>query len=445
MSARRYLGIALLGLCTPGAAAAADALLVQKLAPEIRRRCDPGSSMIPARALAEALEASGTVPLTYSSSWRPDPPRAIAAAAFANSGGPNGKSLNRLQRLTQTWIDPSDPSRDNYLPLRAGGVMIVARSGEAVLPAEAEAVLVAILSGDDTRFAFRCTPPAATSVPTPKPPDERWRPRFALSRTPDDLLVDDLEKKAFAEFAYVNDIEANEESYSIHASFGVILGTLTPVRRARTQGGIHLEMWPALFAQYEREGSDSTAEEGTNNLNLGVQLGGYLQARGRRTLSHYYTLTARHLTDDHFDSAAWSLGATFTPDIPLPGNDIAYDLIQDRLRFQWLVTGAVDHTSVSDPGKKSELQTRPEFTRLGFDLGGELRLLQGGDGAIVLSGRYRLREAIGAVLGDARLLHGSLTFRPLQNVSVGFTYDRGKNLDSLEFSEQWRLALGLRW
>jgi hypothetical protein len=314
------------------------------------------------------------------------------------------------------------------------------RSGRIVAPAEAEAVLLAILRGDDQRYAFGCT--AGTPNPTGSAPDQSSgeRVRIALAQDPDHLQMS-LSDKNFAEFAYVRNEETNEDSYAIHATVGAVFPRLT----GRDRGGSFFwEMRPLAFVQYEREGTEGN--EKVNNLNFGVQAAGFLQTRGGgHTLSHYYTLTARYLTDDRFDSSAWSLGATLTPEIPLPGNDVAYDLIPNRLRFRWLVTLAADHFSVDNPGTKAALLTANEFTRAGADLDGELRVLLGGDNAISLSGSYRFREAFGRQIGDAQLLTARLAFEPDPRVAVGLTYTRGENLDSLEFGEQWKFTFGLRF
>jgi hypothetical protein len=418
----------------------ADPLLVEKLKPAIGQRCDRATQRIPARSLAEAIETSEVAPLFYSSAWSEDAPHIIARAAFGDASGPNEASLIRLQRLVQTWVDPDDPIRDHYLSREAGGVSVVYRNGGRVPRREAEAALVAILSGDDSRYAFSCIPPSPDAAGPDTPADTpRERVRIALARTPDDLQAD-LSDKSFAEFAYVRNEVTNEDSFAIHATLGAIFPRLTGRDRGRS---FFWEMRPIALVQYEREGSDTGDE--VNNLNFGVQAAGFIQTRGTHTLSHYYTLTARYLTDDRFESSAWSLGATITPEIPLPGNDIAYYLIPNRLRFQWLVTLAADHFSVDDPGRKTALQTANEFTRAGLDLDGELRLLLGGDNALSLHGEYQFREAFGRQTGDAQLLTVRLAFEPAPQVAVGLTYTRGENLDSLEFGEQWKFTFGLRF
>jgi hypothetical protein len=403
------------------------------------RRCDPASGRISAQNLAAAIDESAVAPLTYRSDWAGDAPRAIARAAFGDAGGPNEASLNMLQRLVQTWTDPNDPSREQYLPRADGGILVTYRSGRIVSPADAEAVLVAILRGDDSQYAFGCAPSAQDDGATDDAPPAREHVRIALARDPDDLQTD-LSDKSFAEFAYVRNEETNEDSYAIHATLGAIFPRLTGRNRGRS---FFWEMRPIAMVQYEREGSDSGDE--VNNLNFGVQAAGFVQTRGRHTLSHYYTLTARYLTDDRFESSAWSLGATLTPQLPIPGNDVAFELVPNRLRFRWLLTLAAEHFSVADPGRKTALQTANEFTRAGFDLDGELRLLLGGDNALSLRAEYRFREAFGGQIGDAQLFIARLAFEPVPQVAVGVTYTRGENIDSLEFGEQWKLTFGLRW
>ncbi|HYD12430.1 MAG TPA: hypothetical protein VEC11_06255 [Allosphingosinicella sp.] len=452
---RQLIGLGILPvlLAASPARATADPRLVEKLAPEISSRCSASSGRISAEGLRAAIGASTMAPLNYSYEHAGNQERALARAAFTTAGGDNADTLLLLRRLAETWTDPSDGSSGALLPRSAGGIEVTYRNGAPVARDQAEAVLLAILRGDDSSFAFGCDiiPPTGGETPTTPDQDQQRRPRpvFALARDPDDLAIADLKDKPFAEFAYVRDEETDEDSYSIHATAGIIWPELFgPGReRAERRPWLTARGRAVTFVQYEREGSSAAGSDEVNNLNFGVQLAGFLQTRSRDTLTHYYTLSARYLTDDRFNSSAWSLGATLTPQIPLPGNRVTFNIVPDRLRFRWLFTAAADHFSVSDPGAKTELQTANEFTRVGFDLEGQFRLLLGGpnDGAIALWGQYRLREALGGSTGDVELLTARLTFEPVPNVGVGLTYTRGENIDSLEFSEQWKFTFGLRW
>ena len=316
------------------------------------------------------------------------------------------------------------------------------RSGGPVPANEAEAVLAAILGHDDSRYVFGCTHRDQPVEPEEGAPGVR----LVLARTPDDLLKGKLTDRAFAEFAYTRDEVAHESTYSIHATLGLVFpgSTLQPASRpGEGRSRLSLGIRPVALLQYEREGGSGADE--VNNLNFGFQAGGVLQTGTSRTLRHRYAITGRYLTDDRFDSAAWSLAATFTPQFHIFGNRVAAD-VAPNLTFRWLATLTADHFSVSDPGRKTALLTANEFTRVGFDLEAGLRLaLNDGNNSISLRGEYQLREAVSGRVGDAQLLNVSLAFQPIDQVAVGLTYTRGENIDSLEFGEQWKFTFGLRF
>lgn len=426
-------------------ASAADPALVEKLAPAIAEHCV--NDLITAQALGEAVVTLALPDL------KPEygllrGPRAVAARAFADTAGPNREAYTRLRRLTQTWVNPADPGVNDYLPLSAGGVAILERDGSRVLPDRSEAALVAMLEGDDTAFAFRCVttaappPPNSESDATPSP----HRAVFTIARSPGDLALP-LKKKSFAEVSFLSNEVTDEDSYSIYATAGVSWGEFTPVTRPQHEGGLVVRAIPSAFVQLEREGiGDGNAVDDIDNLNFGAQLSGFVQARGGSTATHYYALTARFLSDGRLDSEAWSAALSITPEIPWPGYDQPYDLVRDRVEFSWLASGVADYFDVVDPGRKSELQTAPEFARLGFDLSAGLRFLLGANrtDALAFLADYRLREELGSGVGDARILSLKLLFEPDPKYAFGIAFDRGRNLDSLEFAETWKITLGVK-
>ena len=427
-------------------ASAADPALLQNLAPEIARRCVNG--VISARDLGEAVIGSGLQDPLEPEYILVSGPRALAARAFADTPGPNRDAYTTLRRLTQTWVDPADPSADDYLPADEGGVAIVERDGSPVRPDRAQDALTAILQGDDGPFAFRCTTDAAPDEPSPGPTSAPSPNRaiLAIARSPSELALS-LKKKSFAELSFLSDEVADEDSYSIYATAGLSWGEFTPVSRKPGTGGLLLRAIPSAFVQLEREGiGDGNAVDDIDNLNFGAQVSGFLQTRSTATRTHYYALTARFLSDGDLESEAWSAALSITPEFPLPGNDQPYDLVRDRVEFTWLASAVADYFDVVDPGRKSELQGAPQFARLGFDVSGGLRFLLGKDrtDALAFLADYRLREALDDDVGDADLLSLKLLFEPDPRYAFGIAFDRGRNLDSLEFSETWKITLGIK-
>jgi hypothetical protein len=64
--------------------------------------------------------------------------------------------------------------------------------------------------------------------------------------------------------------------------------------------------------------------------------------------------------------------------------------------------------------------------------------------ALAFLADYRLREALDDDVGDADLLSLKLLFEPDPRYAFGIAFDRGRNLDSLEFSETWKITLGIK-
>lgn len=201
------------------AATASDALLKEKLAPEIGAVCHSGT--ISAAALGSAIYASQVAPLTQEYAWIAGGPPAIAKAAFEGTSKDNQASLYLLRRLTETWLAPSDGGA-NFLPLNDGGIEIRHANGTAAGTAEAEEALTDILSGRDSRFVFRCLQVAAPATPAEMPQEKASPISISIAKSPDDLTLP-LDKKSFAEVAYVNDKTKDDRSISIYATVGASL------------------------------------------------------------------------------------------------------------------------------------------------------------------------------------------------------------------------------
>lgn len=445
MSARQAAALlAGAALAIPSPASAADPLLKEKLAPKIQAECRSGT--ISAASLGKAIYASGVAPLTQEFAWISGGPTAISRAAFAGAAGANETSLRWLRRLAETWTVPG--SSADYLPLKEGGIEIRRADGSAASQADAEDALTDMLAGRDSRFEFRCLPAAQplpqTQDPTPPKPTNPLT--IAIAKAPGDLVLP-LAKKTFAEVAYQNDRVEKEKSISLYGTVGASFGEFTPVRRNEQDEGLLIRAIPSAFVQLQREGIRD-GEEGNkiNNLNFGGSLSGFLQPRFERTRTHFYAISARYLTDTEFDSSAWAADVSLTPQIPIRGNIIPYDLIRNRLVLNWLFTGIADYHHVSDPGEKEELADKPEFFRAGFDLRGSLGFLldSSREHAVLLEGTYQRREALGKSIGDAKRLELGFRIQPSAFYSFGLSFERGRNLDSLEFSKTIKAKLGIR-
>jgi hypothetical protein len=458
MSRTRKLltAIGMASLMAPAAAYAADQNLVDKLAPEIAKRCQPargGGGVITASDLGRAIYASKVAPLAAEYDWNRKGGREIARMAFADDQGDNQHALNLLQHLAQSWTDPMSTGAADNLPFAAGGVEVRGDDGGNVPASAAQAVLAAILDGDDQAFQFRCPLVQPREAPTPAPVSHG--PAIVVGKAPDDLSKVKLTDRAYAEVAYVSDRDAHKETFSFYGTIGLVWPDLV-VRSAEStpeKGGYTLRFAPTLFTQIEREGSGPADPNDINNLNFGLQLGGFLQTRsplapGQRsqTLTHYFTINARYLTDTHFASSGWSVAAQVTPGIPIAGNNVPYIVPGSRLQLRWRLAGVVDHVSIDDPGTKAKLVGAPQYTRFGLDVTGTAKYFLGEDHeqALTLGIDYSLRQRLGTGVGNAQLLSGRLVIEPTPNFSLGIAYDRGENLDTLEHSDTVKLTFGIR-
>lgn len=421
----------------PAGAHAAEPLLVQNLAPEIRSRCEGGR--ISAENLRTAILASKVAPLTSDRWWTADHPALIARAAFSDDDAADGEALDLLQDLVWSWVLPNPPSYMG-LPRPSGGVSVARPGGEPADAADGEAILKAIFAKDESSFTFGCDKGAE-----PKP--SSILPGLRISRTPEDLF-DPLDTKSYGEFAYSQDEVADEDAYSIYGTAGWTFGEIRhqwpPSKDAFPY--LALSATPVAFVQYEREGGDSVAaDKEVNNLNFGLEVGGFIElGRAGRTDVHAYTVSLRAMSDDRFDSEAWAVNASFTPDIRLPGHHLPLLSKDRRLSFRWQLSAVADHASVSDPGRKAALQTAPEYSRLGYDVDAALRYTLAGGASVALTSDYRLRDEFSRGEMDAQLFTAGLLFEPNRNWAFGLIYQRGENLDSLEFSETWKLTIGVR-
>ncbi len=476
LKAVRLLGAAVVaGGAAATPAVAADRALVIALAPQITQRCQPvpgamrtaagsGTGVIAAADLGRAIYASKVAPLVAEYEWNRKGGREIARMAFTDDQGVNSSSLNLLQILVQTWANPNHVSAGDYLPFANGGVAIEDADGSLIDPQRAEGALAAILEGKEGTFLFRCTLPVTAPAPTPTPgqipvagaTSPSNRPALAISKGPEDLGIIALADRPYAEIAYVSDKDANENSLSIYGTVGLVWPDIVYRSRANREerGGLVARFAPTVFAQIEREGVGKFSPNDVDNLNLGLQLGGFLQTRTplghpdqpSRTVTHYIDLNARYLSDTRLDSSGWSVAARFTPGIPLPGSNVAWQPLDGRARLRWRLTGVADYVSIDDPGRKAKLVDAPRYGRLGFDIAASARYYLGAERkqAILLTFDYSLRKDLGRQPGNAQLLAGRFLIEPTPNFSFGVAYDRGENLDTLEHNETIKLTLGVR-
>jgi hypothetical protein len=404
--------------------------------------------------------------------WAPDfmpagdaPAIGYARQAFGDPDekDPNHDALLNLSRFAYDW---TDPKRGLQLPVRKGGVIATRPDGTLLpsAPAEAQQVLAAILSGNDTTYVFHCR---AGKLPSPdgsgpRPPVTASQPakpgqstgRWALAKTPKDLakgVPKDLraaDDATYAELGFTDDSVKDVETYTINATFGRVFSEWGDGQAAGGKASV--------FVEVQRQGTDVPVKDGyVNNLNFGLAQSGRLSWRpagDARDRVFYYDLTAKYLSDDDFESEAYQAAVSLDPPLSLPGYRIADELSGDGGLFRtwaWWSTAAVaDWMQVDDPGEKEAWKTKPQFTRIGYDLAGHVIWIPRDPRtkyAFKLDVSYALRDGQTREGGDAQLVSAAIRWLPDPRLSLSIAYDRGENLDSLERIDVWKLVAGARF
>lgn len=424
---------------------AADRKLVKQLGPLIGKRCTASRDQlgeISAGRLVDALLSSIVVTFDSPALLVGQSGSMLAPVIMDAAPGDNREAYLLVGGTVRGWTAPTAPGAGNFLPLAHGGVEVRARDGRTLGEADTTAVLADILDRNDAHYRFVCMVPADTASP---PADGNGVARLLIVKEPTDLAIPKLTDRPFAELAYLRDEESGSDTYSFYGTLGLATDDRTIGRRAyeARRGNTMLRIRPLAFAQLEYEKASDAASAKVDNLNFGAELGGVLQTRGARTSNQFWALSVRYLTDTRFDSAGWSAVAKWTPYFGVPGNIVPY-VLGKGVELQWRLTGVADHAGFSDIGRKTELVGAPHYTRLGLDATADLRLKLGDTNILSLGGTYAWRENLERGLGNATRSTLRLTFSPSDNFSVGLGYDRGRNIDTLEYSRTVKLTLGIR-
>lgn len=442
MSRAVWLCIAGLASVAAPAAHAADANLVKALGPLIGESCQPiGDRLgeIKAGPLLDALLSNKVLSFDTPGPMIGQPGSILAPIILKAASGDNQKAYRRIGRIVTSWTAPGAAGAANFLPLAAGGVEVRARDGRTLGEADAVTVLADLIDRSDARYRFVCMPPE-DSVPPP-PDGGGGIARLVIAKEPTDLTVPELTDRPFAEFAYLRDDDAGTDTYSFYGTLGVSFGDRTIGKGG--QGSTILRIRPLAFAQLEYEKASDTPAAKVDNLNFGAELGGYVQTRGNTTANQFWSLSLRYLTDTRFESSGWSGAVKWSPYFGVPGNMVPF-AIGKRFEFQWRLSGVGDHAGFSDIGRKTELASAPHYTRLGLDAAAELHFKLAGSNIVTLGATYAWRENLERGPGDARRSSIRLTFAPSDNISLGLGYDRGRNIDTLEYTRTVKLTLGVR-
>ncbi len=403
-----------------------------------------------------AARSSGraNAPLVVQYDWARSGGSGIGAVALDKPVKVNHRSVTRLRTLIAAWLNPDAAGSAERLPLADGGVEILLSDNGGATGDAMPRVLAAVLEGRDDGMTIRCLPrtgggaPASPVVAVAAPAPTRAE--IIVTRAPTDLTIQSLVDRPSAEIAYTNNLDRHRETLSLTGTIGVVWRefALGDPARVDREGGVFARIKPTAFVQIEREGSTGNPDA-TDNLAVGFQVGGFVQTRSApgkrpRTASHYFALNGRYLTDTRFASRSWSLAARVTPDIDLPGNDVAYVIVKDRLTFRWLVSGTFDHLSNDRPGRKLDLIDAPSWTRLGFDATANVTLNLRDRGRVQLRADYGQRYNLERGPGDAQRLSLRFQYLPDNHISFGIAYDDGESFDLLTHTSVIKAVFGIK-
>lgn len=369
--------------------------------------------------------------------------------------------LERMWTQVEQWGQPGLDHPGDLRSIAGGGLMIVDREGRPTSD-QAGAVFADILGGSSETFLFICKLPEQAATPDVDTSSndgngaaaQAQGPDFVLVKTKEGLSETSLADKEFGEFSYSDNRQARAQSYGFEFTAGL---RFQEYRHTFTGplNGISFSANATPYVSYNRQGSNDPAADGyVNNLNLGFQVAGDLEIRRGSTWRGYYAVSYEHETDDDFAADADSLELRIDPPLPsrFPGHRMFTALTSEAdpldLWAKWTVEGVADWVEVDDPGEKEELTARSTFRRLGYDLGLDFRFGPAAtEWRVLWTNLYQVREGQTPDGGDAEHFSAALLFELSRatHYSLGVSYDRGEDLQSLERSEVWKLVAGLRF
>ncbi len=364
--------------------------------------------------------------------------------------------LDQLWDQVDQWGQPGADNTGHLRTLADGGLMIVDGQGRSTSDRTEELVGDILVGESNYNFICRMRPPVPTvenprQMPIdPPPPESDGRPDWVLVNTKDGLSELSLEDREFAEFSFTDDQEAGDRTFGLAFTAGARFDESL----LRLGGGSSISAALTPYVSYDRQGGDDPAADGyVNNLNLGLQAAGSIQFRGSRTWLGYYSLSYAHETDDDFDSDANSLELKLDPPLPVSWpyhrmfSRASGTAERPTVEARWTLEGVADWVEVDDPGQKTALTERATYRRLGYDLGVDFRFHPSEDWHVLWTNQYQVREGQTAAGGDAELFTSSLLFKLSKDshYSFGLNFENGRDLQSLEPTEVWKLVLGLRY
>ena len=343
------------------------------------------------------------------------------------------------------------------LDARDDGRFRLVWAGNGAEPATRSERIAAFFDLSRQTYAVQCLaapPPPPVSAPVvaaiPAPEDvkpkrglraavSRWR----IASTVNETEKDDYTKRDPARLSYVDSATDSAPVVSVKGVIAAPAIITWGDQSVATKGFGDIRP----FTGYERISSVNPASE-VNNLDFGLR-GHFRFARNDGKEAYIGGLTAAYETDDHFQSsltrfeASLSLPLKQWTDRTFIGNGSS-DCVICQTTNMTLVS---DYVEVSNPGEKVALLNLPQYARVGFDAGWDVRLKRGKDKpAFGLNVQYSRRDDLrGDGATASRMISRAAYYpTPQSHYVFGLEYDKGEDLISFSNIDRWMLTWGYR-
>jgi hypothetical protein len=300
------------------------------------------------------------------------------------------------------------------------------------------------------------SPPATAPIATqPSPPGASWPPsgttesfldHWRIRVKPEDLAVgrdtDDFKGLAPASLALANDQIAKKDTFDIHTVLGYALPSL------QLEGGTVLT--PIPFIRYDRDyvaTAKPPANSNVNNVSVGIQ--GDLLFPMLPTVYSELIFQPQYVQGLDAGFQIVKFHTSLQPEPLMPALGYPLDLGVLDLKATAYVRGVLNIGSVLASGGSRAFLTTNNFMLAGPQLGASFfddldgSLLNG----VSIPIDYTYLHSFSGGLGGIRLLDIAANYAlpKTKYVSIGFSYTNGKNLDSYQIQNIYKLTLGIKY
>jgi hypothetical protein len=277
-------------------------------------------------------------------------------------------------------------------------------------------------------FQIECgLPPGRAASTSSSSTRGNWR----LAQDLSNLRKPSLDGVEFASIAFTDDVKNDTQTQRFQFAIG----------RRFEQDALNATLMPFVAVNRQSQIAASPKEENVFQVGLNAQF---------RSLNEYgfWNTEIAYLTDDSLEASAWRFGASFSPNLDVPGYEAFHAIWNDGpLDFVWTMEFAVDHLTIDETGDAFENEDS-EATRIGGNLYAAVRTFDPIAGITPqLSVSYSVREPFLENGDSFSNIRAAFDFLPEKdgNLRFGISYQSGEDLDSGKFAQQWLAGIGVRY